>query len=51
LSALRGLWGCHLVFSAYIILVLMMVADLIGWVITFGQESGESLLERFGRGE
>jgi len=47
-ETLRGLWGCHLVFSSYIILFLMLVADWLGWLITFGQQSGQSLLERFG---
>lgn len=50
-KTLRELWGCHLVLSSYIILFLMMVADWLGWLITFGQESGESLLQKFGRGE
>jgi len=50
-ETLRGLWDCHLVFSAFIILFLMLVADWIGWIITFGQHSGESLLQKFGRGE
>lgn len=50
-ETLRGLWGCHLSLSSYIILFLMLVTDWLGWLITFGQQSGESLLERFGRGE
>lgn len=50
-KTLRDLWGCHLVFSSYIILFLMLVADVVGYIITFGQRSGESLVAELGKPE
>lgn len=41
----RGIWRTHLLCCAVLMMVLMLVIDVLGWLLTFGKKDGHKLIE------
>ncbi len=48
-ETMKGLWETHLFACSWLVFLLMMLADGVGYVITFGQRSGGELVAGLGR--
>ena len=48
-ETLRGLWETHLFACSWLVFLLMMLADGVGYLITFGQRSGGELVDSLGQ--